>query len=137
MRFFGRGSDAVLSFFCVSSPQQAQRLTTYVDTASASSHGDRQVKDWSYVKTGHYVNYIKPHLQRVAQRVTRTEDELPHHSRELDPEDKKVLLSEPVDSMRQVRPLTACACLGTCSRARAAKTKDYSGLFSRSTVFTA
>ncbi|CAM9768304.1 unnamed protein product [Ectocarpus sp. 12 AP-2014] len=60
------------------------------------------VKEYSYAKPGHYANYIRPHLQRVAASVEKIEGQLPHHSRELDPTDKDVLLAEPTDAMRTI-----------------------------------
>lgn len=60
------------------------------------------MKEWAYAKPGHYSNYMKPHVRKVAADVQKIQDELPPHNRELDPEDKEVLLAEQHESIRAV-----------------------------------
>ena len=63
------------------------------------------MKEWAYIKPGHYSFYIKPHLQKVEASVNSKERELPEHCPELDDDDKEILLAEQHPSIRNVSQL--------------------------------
>ena len=65
----------------------------------------RLVREWAYIKAGHYTNYIQPHLEAVENAVKANEDKLPQHNNTLDPEDAEVVRSQQHDAVRKVSPL--------------------------------
>eukprot|EP00903_Cladosiphon_okamuranus_P009540 g9087.t1 len=89
--------------------EQAENTMRWIETIRFivpreewSTQLEKEVKDWAYVKIGHYSSYIKPHLQKVEASVNSKERDLPEHCSQLDPDDKKILLAEQHTSIRNL-----------------------------------
>ena len=78
----------------------ASSIPTYLRNVSSSLA--RAVNDMAFAKIGHYMNYLKPHLQQTQRELRNMESQLPQHSPTLEVADREIILAKPLAQIHTV-----------------------------------